>query len=116
MGSNHLRDAQVLPSSSSPSSTVGQRSLVGAALIWEVPVHANMQCSQMQSGAILANPVSVDAEMWRVMQQKVICQFCRVLYGALGDGARSGGCNGGILLAAMMVEDSGCRCRRRRRW
>lgn len=72
---------QVLPSvssSSSCSSTVGQRSLDRAALIWEARVHADKQCSRMQSDAMLANPASVEAEMWRVMQHKVICQLCRV--------------------------------------
>lgn len=31
----------------------------------------------MQFDAILSNPAPVEAEMWRVMQPKVICQICR---------------------------------------
>lgn len=61
-----------------------------AALNWEVRVHADMQCSQMQSDAILANPVSVEADMWRVMQHKIICQFCRVCFSVLEGGGGDG--------------------------
>lgn len=47
------------------------------------------------------------------MQHQVICQFCRVWSSVLCDGAHSGGGNGGVVLAMVMVEDSGCRRRRR---
>ena len=55
-----------------------------------------MQCSRMQSDATLSNPVSVVAEVWRVMQHNVICQCCRELSSMTGDDGGSGG--GGVVV------------------
>lgn len=54
-------------SSSSSSRTDRQMLLGWPVQSWEAQDHSNILYSPMQTDAILANPASVEAEMWRVM-------------------------------------------------